>query len=141
MRLFQWLEETLGRFLKKPTLGRRGEAAAERFLRAKGYRILARGARAKPGEIDLIAEDRGTVVFVEVKTRRSDEQGNPAEAVDAVKQQRLSRLALAWLKRRRLLDYPARFDIVAITWPEGERKPRIEHIRSAFESRLKDSFF
>ena len=105
-----------------------------RYLRRHGMRIVGRRVRTKLGELDLVAVDGRTVVFVEVKTRQSAEHGHPAEAVDRAKQRRLTRLATAYLKRHRLLNHHARFDVVAVTWPDGERKPRIEHIRNAFEA-------
>ena len=114
-------------------LGRRGEATAARMLRRQGYVIVARSERGGIGELDLVAVDRRTVVFVEVKTRRSHDAGHPAEAVDQLKQRRLTRLALAYLKRHDLLEYSARFDVVAITWPQGQRKPTIQHYKNAFE--------
>ena len=116
------------------SIGERGEAEAARFLVRLGYRIVARGDRTALGEIDLVVIDKRTVVFVEVKTRESHEAGHPAEAVDLVKQQRLTRLGLAFLKRQDLLDCPARFDVVAITWGHGESLPRIEHFINAFEA-------
>jgi putative endonuclease len=123
----------LRRLLPERPLGRRGEAAAARYLRRRGYRILARSDRLWPGELDLVALQGRTIVFVEVKTRQSQEAGHPAEAVDAVKQRRLTRLAVTFLKRHGLLEYPARFDVVAVTWPEG-RRPTIEHFQNAFEA-------
>lgn len=115
-------------------LGRRGEAAAERLLRGKGYRIVARGARDGIGELDLVALDRRTVVFVEVKTRSSDRYGHPADHVDAAKQRQLTRAALSYLKSHRLLEQRARFDVVAIWWPSGAPEPeRAEHYPNAFE--------
>jgi len=114
------------------TLGQRGEGEAARYLRRLGYKIVARGSRSPLGELDLVAVDGQTVVFVEVKTRESTAGGHPAEAVNTDKQQRLTRLGLAFLKRHGLLEYPARFDVVAITWPEGARRPTVEHIPSAF---------
>jgi len=115
-------------------LGRRGERAAARYLRRLGYRILVHSDRSKPGEIDLVAVDGRTVVFVEVKTRNSDETGHPFEAVDDEKQRRLTRLALAYLKRHHLMEYPARFDVVSVVWPAGRRRPLIEHFPNAFEA-------
>jgi putative endonuclease len=115
------------------TLGQRGEAAAARHLSRQGLRVVARSARSGLGEIDLVAIDGRTVVFVEVKTRRATDAGHPAEAVDEAKQRRLTRLALGYLKRHGLLEYPARFDIVAVTWPADERRPTIEHFTGAFE--------
>ncbi len=73
-------------------------------------------------------------MFVEVKTRQAGQAGDAAEAVDAAKQRRLTRLALAWLKRRGLLEYPARFDVLAVTWPPGGGRPAVEHYRDAFEA-------
>ena len=134
MGLWRDLAEWLHRVFPPKTLGQRGEAAAARYLRRLGYKILARGERKGPGELDLVAVDGRTIVFVEVKTRRSSEQGHPVEAVDTGKQRRLTRLAVTFLKRRHLLEYPARFDVVAVTWPGDERRPRIEHFPNAFEA-------
>jgi putative endonuclease len=119
---------------RRQSLGRRGERAAERYLRRLGYKIVARRERGRLGEIDLVAVDGRTIVFIEVKTRRSHDAGHPAEAVGLEKQRRLTRLALAYLKRHDLLEYSARFDVMAITWPNGARRPVIEHIRNAFEA-------
>jgi len=116
------------------TLGRRGEAAAARYLRRQGYTIVARGDRSPWGELDLVAVDGRTVVFVEVKTRRSHDRGHPAEAVDRDKQRRVTRAALAYLKRHQLLETACRFDVVAVTWPHELRRPIIEHFLAAFEA-------
>ena len=137
MPIFDWLAG----FRSPRSLGQRGEAAAARYLGKLGYKIVARGDRAVLGELDLVAVDGRTIVFVEVKTRQSQEAGNPAEAVDLDKQRRLSRLALAYLRRRDLLEYPARFDVLAVTWPEGATRPVIEHFRHAFEAVGRDSMF
>ncbi len=116
------------------TLGQRGEAITARYLRSIGYVIVAKGDRGLLGEIDLIAVDGQTVVFVEVKTRTSHDAGHPAEAVDADKQRRLTRLALSYLKRHDLLECAARFDVVAVTWPKNARRPKIEHFKNAFSA-------
>ena len=116
---------------RSKTLGQRGEQAAARYLRRKGYRIVARGQREGRSEIDLVAVDGRTVVFVEVKTLASAELGHPAEAVTPDKQRALTRGALTFLKRHDLLEYASRFDVVAISWTK--RKPKIEHIQDAFE--------
>ncbi len=116
------------------SLGQRGERAAERHLRRLGYKIVGRRERGPLGELDLVAVDGRTVVFIEVKTRRSHAAGHPAEAVDDAKQAQLTRLALAYLKRHDLLEHRARFDVLAITWPVRARKPKIEHIINAFEA-------
>ena len=120
------------------TLGERGEAAAVKRLKRLGYKVVGRSQRDGIGELDVVAVDlrdrRGpTVVFVEVKTRASHDTGHPADAVDDDKQRRLTRVALAYLKRHGLLEYPARFDVVAITWPADQKKPQIEHFKNAFD--------
>lgn len=119
----------LVRALWNRLLGDRGERAAARFLRRRGLRVLVRGYRTPRGEIDLIAREGDTLVFVEVKTRRS---GAPAEAVTAEKQRRLTLAALEFLRRHGLLDRRSRFDVVAIIWPDDRGAPAIEHIRDAF---------
>ena len=122
------------RFPKK-TLGQRGEAAAAKYLRRHGYKIIAQGDRLKHrDELDIVAVQGKTIVFVEVKTRSSAEVAQPAEAVDAIKQRRLTRLAVTFLKRHRLLEYPARFDIIAIIWQPGKRRPKIDHLQNAFDA-------
>lgn len=122
------------RLFRPATLGQRGESLAARHLRRLGYKIVARGSRGALGEIDLVAVDGRTVVFVEVKTRRSQDAGHPADAVDDQKQRRLTRLAVGYLRRHGLLEYPVRFDVIAITWPDGRGKPIIEHIKQAFNA-------
>lgn len=112
-------------------LGARGERLAARYLRRQGLRIITRGYRTPLGEIDLIAREGDRLVFVEVKTRR---QGEPAEAVTPEKQRRLTLAALHFARRHELLDVPSRFDVVAIVWPAGWRRPRIEHLVNAFEA-------
>ena len=112
--------------------GNRGERLAAKTLKAKGYRILARNCRSRWGEIDLIAMDGNTIVFVEVKTRSEQTQGRPEEAVTATKQKQISRAAAAWLQRNRLNHHHCRFDVIAIVWRTGE-DPLIDHFQSAFE--------
>lgn len=129
------------RLFPQKTLGRRGEDAAARYLRRRGYKILARGDQFGPGELDLVALDRRTIVFIEVKTRQTHAAGHPAEAVDDRKQRRLTRLAVTFLKRHGLLEQPARFDVVAVTWPEGKWFPKIEHIKNAFDAVGQREFF
>ena len=129
-------------FPEKP-LGQRGEEAAERYLKRRGCKVLARSRRLRPGELDLVVLDGRTIVFVEVKTRQSQQAGNPAEAVDAKKQRRLTRLAVTFLKRHNLLEHPnpKRFDVVAVTWPEGRGRPQIEHFKNAFDAVGKWEFY
>lgn len=121
-----------GRRLWNLWFGDRGEREAARFLRRRGLRILGRGYRTPQGEIDLIARDGDTLVFVEVKSRR---EGQPAEAVTPEKQRRLTLAALHFLRRHGLLEQRCRFDVVAIVWPDGRRRPAaIDHIPHAFEA-------
>lgn len=116
-------------------LGRAGEKAAARYLRAQGYRILARGHRQRLGEIDLIAIDQGCIVFVEVKTWVSASAGDPSQAVDLRKQEKLTRAALIYLKKKNLLEHPARFDVISIVWPDSAvAQPTIRHFKNAFEA-------
>jgi putative endonuclease len=119
------------RALLNRLLGARGERAAARHLKRQGMRILVRGYRTPLGEIDLIARDGDTLVFVEVKARR---QGVPAEAVTPEKERRLTLAALHFLRRYNALDVRSRFDIVAIVWPDDRRSPRIEHFAGAFDA-------
>ncbi|MEM7473721.1 MAG: YraN family protein [Planctomycetota bacterium] len=140
------LKETLSRWIassgfssdssqpEEEKLGARGEKAAARFLKGLGYRILAHGHRQKLGEIDLIALDGDCIVFVEVKTWRSDAQADPSEAVDRRKQERITRAALIYLKKKKLLDQPARFDVISIVWPPDSPEPTIRHFTNAFEA-------
>jgi len=136
-RLRHWLAT---RFREK-SLGERGEDAAAEFLKRRGYHVVARHVDLRVGELDIVAVDGRTVVFVEVKTRSSADAGTPAEAIDHGKQQRLTRAALAYLKAHGLLDYSARFDVVALTWPPGVRRPTIEHFENAFAPVGSGQFF
>ena len=141
MFLYAIVSNWFRRLFARESLGRRGERAAERYLKRRGYKIIGRGNRSKWGELDLVAVDGKTVVFVEVKTRNDSTTDHPAESVDAAKQRRLTRLAVAFLKHHKLLEYPARFDVVAVTWPSGTRRPTIEHIRSAFDAVGRQEWF
>jgi len=111
--------------------GDRGEREAARYLRRRGMRVIQRGYATTQGEIDLIVRDGSTLVFVEVKARR---RGNPAEAVTPEKQRRLTLAALHYLTGPGLRSPRARFDVVAIVWPEGRDRPSIEHFPHAFEA-------
>ncbi len=111
-------------------LGPRGERAAERYLRRRGYRIVTRNFKAAGAEIDLVALDGKTLVFIEVKTRLDNGAGTPEEAVDARKQHRLRRAAEVFAARNRASDREMRFDVVAVAF-EG-RQPRLEVFKDAF---------
>jgi putative endonuclease len=95
-------------------LGRAGEAAAEALLAGKGFAVLARNYRTRGGEVDLVCQDGGTLVFVEVKTRGAGSLARPDQAVTAAKRGRLVRAAAAFLSERDLWDRPCRFDVVAV---------------------------
>lgn len=114
--------------------GDRSERAAARFLRRLGCRILARNYRCSHGELDLVAEQAGCIIFVEVRSTGGLDAERPALSVDNAKQRRLTRLALHYLRQHRLLDYPARIDVITVTWPPGQRDPRIGHYPQAFEA-------
>lgn len=122
-------------------LGQRGERYAAQFLQQLGYRILPQDAVLAPGEIDLIALDHQTLVFVEVKTRMSWHSGSPLEAVDRRKQRRLTAAALGFLKRHRLLEQSVRFDVIGLTWPPDQKHPVVQHVRNAFEAEGYDGLF
>jgi putative endonuclease len=112
--------------------GQAAERSAERYLRQKGLRILQRNQRSVTGELDLIAESGGTLVFVEVKARRSTAYGGAVFAVDRRKRQRLIRLAAQYLARHRIKNRPCRFDVMVYDGvPDGTAA--IQHIENAFE--------
>ena len=119
-------------------IGDLGEDLAAEYLEAKGYRILDRNYRFSREEIDLVCfepyEDYtkgGELVFVEVKTRRSDAFGRPEESVDRLKQEAIFRTAEAYLHERKLEGSACRFDVIAITIGKGVA-PEIEHFDNAF---------
>lgn len=116
---------------EKALSGSQGEEAAARFLEKKGYEILERNYRACGAEIDLIARDGDTLCFVEVKTRKSEDFGLPAEFVDLRKRRKIIRGARVFSGRRKYAEMYIRFDIVSVVH-EG-RRPVIQHIENAFE--------
>jgi putative endonuclease len=112
-------------------IGKRGEDLALKRLKKMGYKKIIRNYRCPLGEVDLIAEDSGTLVFVEIKTRRGRSVGYAKEAVDARKRRQLSKVALAYMKSNDCFETSARFDVVAVSLCED--KPRIEVIKNAFD--------
>jgi putative endonuclease len=112
-------------------LGQAGEALAADTLQQQGYAILSRNYRTPYGEIDLIARHGDTLVFVEVKLRRSEFFGPPQAAVNAAKQRHLKLAAQYYLNQQRTADIKFRFDVVAITLAGGQ--PRIEIFDGAIE--------
>jgi putative endonuclease len=130
---------------QRDELGRRGEDAAARYLTRQGYRIIARRERILRGDIDIIALDGRTVVFVEVRSRSDTSHGHPVETIDQRKQRRLVDLANAYIRRHRLDDCSVRIDVVTVTfdqppptsgwrlWPQRP-EPLVEHFQNAFDS-------
>lgn len=116
--------------LLKKMLGREGEDRAARYLSKQGYRVIERNYSTRNGEIDLIAIENGTVVFVEVKTRTSDAYGAPELAVNPQKQKKMIKAALSYIKYKKLHQVPCRFDVIAISGPNDAY---VELIRNAFE--------
>lgn len=121
MRLLHYSQDT----------GKLGEDIATTQLWQQGYAILARRYRTRFGEIDIVAQDGATLVFVEVKARRSDRYGSAAESVTPWKQRRLAAMALDYMGRVNHLDDPCRFDVVAIDGI-GSDGVSIRHIKNAF---------
>ena len=118
----------------RQALGLRGEAEAEQFLRGLGYRIVGRRERVLRGDIDLVALDDRTVVFVEVRSRSDTTHGHPAETVGFQKQRRIAELATAYIRRHRLEDCQVRIDVVTVTFGAAGSRPVVEHFQNAFDS-------
>ena len=118
--------------IARQQLGILGEELAVSELERRGYAILARRYRTECGEIDIIAEDRGTLVFIEVKARADAEFGTAAEAVTPWKQRRLARMARDYLTREHVTDRACRFDVVAIMFDNAG--PIIELFQNAFDA-------
>lgn len=115
-------------------LGDLGERFAVKFLRRCGYRILVKKYRCQFGEIDIIAQDKDTLVFVEVRSRSGSEFGFPYETINFVKRGRLKKVALAFQKRFGLLDYNSRFDCISVLFDENGKLIKIEIFKDAFWS-------
>jgi putative endonuclease len=116
---------------RQQQFGKKSERLAAEYLKLKGYRIIETNYRCPVGEIDIIAREKGTLVFVEVKARRSSRFGSPKGAVTPAKQRKISMAALDYLKRSGQDDARARFDVVAIDTETG--RPDIEVVKNAFE--------
>jgi putative endonuclease len=117
--------------MEKKELGKKGEEVALRFLKKNGYRIIEKNYVCKLGEMDIIAKEKDTLAFIEVKTRTTTEFGPPQLAVNFSKQRQLSKVALNYLKEKHLEEVKARFDVVAILLEQ--EKEKIELIKDAFE--------
>ena len=112
------------------TYGSRSEDQAAAYLQARGYLIRARNARYKVGEIDIVAEDGETLVFIEVRARTDPDQVHPAATVTPRKQRQIVRAAMAYCQDHRIRDQMIRFDVVAVLGLDGE----IELIQDAFDA-------
>ena len=109
-------------------LGNRGEKIAAKFLRKQGYQIIEKNYRSRLGEIDIVAKEDESIVFVEVKTRCSTDFGLPEEALSYDKRRRLSKLALGYLAHRRIKDTNCRFDVVSILM-DNKKVSKVKHIK------------
>ncbi len=116
---------------KRQQFGKESESLAARHLKKNGYKILERNYRNELGEIDIIAKEKGVLVFVEVKAGKTPFYGNPKWAVTPKKQRKISMVALYYLKTTRQTHVKARFDVVAVSLTE--ENPGIEIIKNAFE--------
>ncbi len=111
---------------KKINLGRKGEDISVKFLNKLGYKIMERNFRCSLGEIDIVAKDKNILCFVEVKTRKTKEYGLPEEAIDGHKQKKLAKVALVYLKEKKIYKQDLRFDVVSVY------SSHIELIKDAF---------
>ena len=118
---------------KNKSLGIYGEDTAAKYLEANGYIILTTNYRCKMGEIDIIAADGDTIVFIEVKTRSTDKYGQPREFVNHSKQIKIIKTALHYMVSKKLTDYMSRFDIVDILVDNNNSSNVITLIKNAFE--------
>jgi len=112
-------------------IGKKGESIAVAYLELSGYTILKLNYRNRLGEIDIIAKDKDTIVFIEVKARTSNRFGNPKWAVTLKKQEKISKVALSYLKEQKQIQVKARFDVVAVSF--SKTPPGIELVKNAFE--------
>ena len=112
--------------------GEAGETAACRYLEAQGFAVVARNFRCRSGEVDVVARQGDTTVFVEVKERHGDSHGQGHEAVTFGKRRRIVRAARLYAAARGLSETPLRFDVVSIDWVDGQ--PRIRHEPGAFDA-------
>lgn len=112
-------------------LGSRGEVLAWGFLKKHGYSILEKNYRTRLGEIDVIAKKTGSIVFIEVKTRRDHQFGRPEESVHWKKRRKLTQVAQIYLQNKKLENRPSRFDVLSITW-NGTGEPSFELLEDAF---------
>ena len=116
----------------KKALGTKGEHLAVKFLKKKGYKILQRNYRCRIGEIDIVCYDHGTIVFVEVKTRRSDKYGQPEISITEAKKRQIIKIATHYVAEKKIEGIVLRFDVVSIFYSPNEKHPTITLFNNAF---------
>jgi putative endonuclease len=119
---------------RRSVSGRHAESLASAHLEAAGLRIVARNWRRPEGELDIIADDAGTCVFVEVRSRTGDEHGHALEAITPQKRARVVRAARFYLDAEKPAATGFRFDVVAVTFWDDGREPDVVHVPNAFEA-------
>jgi len=112
-------------------LGFKGEAMALKKIKSLGYKILVQNFRCKLGEIDIIAKDQDTLVFIEVRSKSSEKYGLPYETVNTKKQKKIRRVAEFYLMKNNLYHLYCRFDVIGIVWQHGDEL-QMEIIKDAF---------
>ena len=118
--------------MDKLLFGEESERLAAKFLRQRGYLILARRFRTKLGEVDIVAKDKDALVFIEVRSRNSDEFGAPSESVNYKKQRHIIKSAFIYLAKHKLEDVDMRFDVISVLACREFGAIKIEHIKDAF---------
>jgi len=118
--------------IQRKLLGRQGEDAAARYLEKNNYQILCRNYSCKLGEIDIVARERDVIVFVEVRSRSSDNYGFPQESITSRKKVKLRQLALHYLKSAGMTNANCRFDVIAVQLDGEGMLKKLEHIENAF---------
>lgn len=126
----RWLTQLLAPIARRSSLGNRGEVVAAKYLKHQGYKVLMCNFQTRSGEIDVVARKGDLLVFVEVKTRQSDEYHAPHRQVTAAKQRRLKSAARAYLSHYDRMP-PHRFDVISIVWPD-QGEPEVQYIPNAF---------
>ncbi len=115
---------------QQPSVGKLGEDLAAKFLEEKGYHIIERNYRFGHGELDIIAEKDGMLIFIEVKTKKFGDFGEPINWIKRGKQLQMGRIARGYLYERNIADQDCRFDVITVTWEHGLWK--IDHLENAF---------
>lgn len=129
-----WQKRIQGDKIGPKELWIKGEGAARKFLKKRGYKILKRNYVSKMGEIDIIAYDNGVIAFVEVKTRLSVSYGSPVLAITRAKKRKIVKTALSYLLENKIENTDYRFDVVSILFPKEAKQPTIEFYQGAFSS-------